>query len=398
MCDARWAASGPLRLAAQITFVWIAVCGMVRAGKPGTTSTDRTELGKYLAVLLEVGREGKGNAAATEAWEYIAAADAKALPHVLAALDGADPLPANWVAAAAEAMVEECVRSNRPLPVAGLKEFVLDTVHAPRARRLAFEWLKNADAPIALAMTTGFLHDPSPELRREAVSRLIDEAASKKGQPTVSEIYHQALSGACDLDQVKTIKVALEQLGEKVDLARHFGFITHWQVIGPFDNRGELGFDVVYPPEENIDLTAKYEGKPRDAEPRSVDWQPTTTQDEFGVVDLKKAIVQENGVAGYAWAEFWSDRERPAELRLGRDNAGKIWLNDRLIHEHRVYHSGSEMDQYVARGTLQEGRNTILLKVLQNEQKEDWAQGWSFQLRVCDSAGQAILSTKEDGQ
>ncbi|HVA48817.1 MAG TPA: hypothetical protein VNH11_20795 [Pirellulales bacterium] len=61
-----------------------------------------------------------------------------------------------------------------------------------------------------------------------------------------------------------------------------------------------------------------------------------------------------------------------------------------LVHEHRVYHSGADMDQFVGRGTLNEGRNAILVKVLQNEQKEDWAQGWAFQLRVCDQAGQAI--------
>ncbi len=396
MCDARWVVPGPLRIAASMAFIWLAACGMTRAAKPDKTSPDLAILDKQLAVLLDVGREGKGNAAATEAWEQIVTADTDTLPHVLAALDGAEPLSANWIAAAAEAMVDECLRSKRPLPIAGLKEFVLDTTHAPRARRLAFEWLKGADEPIALAMTSGFLHDPSPELRREAVSRLIDEAAAKKGSPAVRDIYYEALSGACDLDQIKVIKAALEQLGEKVDLARHFGFITRWQVIGPFDNRGEQGFDVVYPPEKEVDLTAKYEGKPGESEPRSVTWQPATTADEFGMVDLKKAIVQENGVAGYAWAEFWSDRERPAELRLGRDNAAKVWLNDRLVHEHRVYHSGSEMDQYVGRGTLQEGRNTILVKVLQNEQKEEWAQGWGFQLRVCDSAGQAILSTKRD--
>jgi hypothetical protein len=44
---------------------------------------------------------------------------------------------------------------------------------------------------------------------------------------------------------------------------------------------------------------------------------------------------------------------------------------------------------------LKVGRNEILVKVCQNEQKEDWAQLWSFQLRVCDNLGGAIpLSVK----
>jgi hypothetical protein len=388
-----------LLMTAVVFALWLAACGVAWAGKPDTTSRNRATLEKQLEILLEVEREGQGNIAASDAWREVAAADADALLEVLASLDNADPLAANYIAAAAEAIVERTAKSQGRLPLGKLKAFVLETEHAPRGRRLAFEWLKRLDATTATAMTPGFLHDPSPELRREAVARLLDTAAAKKADhaddQSLRPLYREALSGACDLDQVQTIKAALVQLGEKVDLARHFGFVTTWQVIGPFDNRGEQGFDVVYRPEQKIDLTAQYEGKPRDGKPRSVSWHETTTQDEFGIVDLNKALGQENGVAGYAWAEFWSDIERPAELRVGRDNAAKLWLNGQLIHEHRVYHSGSEMDQYVGRGTLKKGRNTILLKVLQNEQKEDWAQGWSFQLRVCDSAGQAIHDARD---
>ena len=35
--------------------------------------------------------------------------------------------------------------------------------------------------------------------------------------------------------------------------------------------------------------------------------------------------------------------------------------------------------------------NAILLKICQNEQTEEWAQDWKYQIRVCDSAGAAIL-------
>jgi hypothetical protein len=38
------------------------------------------------------------------------------------------------------------------------------------------------------------------------------------------------------------------------------------------------------------------------------------------------------------------------------------------------------------------GKNVILLKVCQNEMKEDWAQAWTIQFRVCDLAGRAIRS------
>jgi hypothetical protein len=64
-----------------------------------------------------------------------------------------------------------------------------------------------------------------------------------------------------------------------------------------------------------------------------------------------------------------------------------------LIDEHNVYHAGSQMDQYMCRATLKAGRNVILIKVCQNDQPQDWARSWSFQLRVCDSTGGAVLST-----
>jgi hypothetical protein len=352
-------------------------------------------LDAQLALLVAVEKEGEGNASAKKAWQKVVAANVEDLPQVLAAIDRAGPLAANWIVTASETILDRARKTGDPFPVAGLKAFVLDTMHAPRARRMAFEWLREADDPLASAMVPRFLHDPSPELRREAVAKLLDEAAEQKAshaqEETLRQTYRKALSGACDLDQVKTVQAELAKLGEKVDLARHFGFLTSWKVIGPFDNRGSDGFDAVFPPEEEIDLAAVYQGKPREGEDRKVEWRDTTTQDEFGIVDLNKTIGQENGVVGYAWTEFWSDDERPAELRLGRDNAAKIWLNGELIHEHRVYHSGVDMDQYLGRGTLTMGRNAILLKILQNEQKEDWAQGWGFQLRVCDSAGQAFL-------
>ena len=34
-----------------------------------------------------------------------------------------------------------------------------------------------------------------------------------------------------------------------------------WHIIGPFDNEGQKGFSAVYPPEDDVDLSAVYEGK-----------------------------------------------------------------------------------------------------------------------------------------
>jgi hypothetical protein len=165
-----------------------------------------------------------------------------------------------------------------------------------------------------------------------------------------------------------------------------------WKLIGPFDNHGGKGFDKAYPPETAIDLAGNYDGTDG-----TVRWMSHQTDDENGFVDLNKALGKHMGAAGYAMAEFHSDAQRPADLRLGTESANKIWLNGKLLTWAAVYHANLKMDQYVGRGLLQAGRNVILLKVCQNEQTEEWAQDWKFQLRVCDSSGKAILSTDRPG-
>jgi len=353
------------------------------------------ELAAALKTLKAVGPEGAGTPKATKAWLKISTASATDLPAILVAFDDAGPLAANWLRAAVDAIAERQLREGEPLPAAELEAFIRDTEHAPRARRLAFEWLAKFDATAPDRMIPGFLNDPSVELRRDAVARLLEEATAlskAERHDNAREIFGKALSGARDLDQVKQLKAELEKLGQKVELPLHFGFIVEWMLIGPFDNTGEKGIDVAYAPEESIDLDAEYDGKPQDGKPRRVRWIEHATADEYGIVDLNQVLGKANGVLAYAYADFESDQERPAELRLGRDDAAKIWLNGEMVHEHRVYHSGIDMDQYTARGTLNKGRNRILLKICQNEQKEEWAQNWGFQLRVCDAAGTAILS------
>ena len=79
-------------------------------------------------------------------------------------------------------------------------------------------------------------------------------------------------------------------------------------------------------------------------------------------------------------------------MRLATENACKLWLNGKLLLESEDYHSFTKMDQFIGRGEMKAGRNLILVKICQNEQTEDWAQVWQFQLRVCDAIGKAILS------
>jgi hypothetical protein len=234
----------------------------------------------------------------------------------------------------------------------------------------------------------GFLNDPSTELRRDAVARVLEAAEKAASDAEKKTLYRQAFDASRDIDQINAASAALEKLGVQVDLPTHFGFITRWKVIGPFDNKGAKGFNVVYPPEEKIDLAATYAGK----DGKQVAWIDYTTDDKYGDVDLNKALGKNKGAAAYALAEFRVAGETPVDVRIGAISAIKLWVNGKLLDSREVYHSGTEIDQYVSRTTLEPGVNRILVKVCENEQTESWAQDWKFQLRVCDATGTAVLS------
>lgn len=367
------------------------VSALTLAATSRSFSSD-TSIGPLLAQLKAVGPQNPGQREASVAWRRLAAADVSELPSVLAALDDAGPLAANWIAPAVDAIVERAENRGAPLPREALERFLFDTNHAPRARRLAYEILLRGDPALADRVLPKMLDDPSLEMRRDAVARVIAEADRLAAAEPVDNsktvaTYRKALDSARDLDQVNHVAAQLRHFGEKVDLARHFGFITDWKLIGPFDNRDKKGFAAVYPPEHGVDLAATLAGKNGD-----VKWRPYVTTDEFGQVDLNKAINKELGVVAYALAEFDSPKSQPIELRLATENACKLWLNGKLLFENEVYHSFTAMDQFICRGELKAGRNLILVKICQNEQTEDWAQIWQFQLRVCDALGKAVLS------
>jgi hypothetical protein len=185
---------------------------------------------------------------------------------------------------------------------------------------------------------------------------------------------------------VDLITGQLGNLGEKVDVAAHFGFVRQWFLVAPFDNTGGNGFNTAYPPEKGVDLETTYKGK-KGVEAR---WIAFTTADPYGAIDLNKTLSKQQGAVAYAFAVIESSVERPVQIRAGSLNALKIFLNGKEVYHVEEYHHGIEMDMYIAKATLKAGRNELLLKVCQNEQKDDWAQDWGFQVRLCDAVGAAV--------
>ena len=348
------------------------------------------EVARLTQLVRGVGPKAAAQQPAIDAAQSLMQLDGRAVTSILVGMDDAGPLATNWLRSVVEVVADGEKTAGRKLPLADLETFVLDRSHSPRARRLAYELLVATEPAAADRLVPKFADDPSVELRRDAVARLLASAAAlvERDKPAARRAYGVALNAARDADQVRSAADELKKLGETVDLVKHFGFVRQWRLIGPFDNTDKRGFAVAYPPEHELKFGSSYPGKVA-----NVSWIEHTSDHENGQIDLNTALGKHMGAAGYAATTFYSPVDRPAEVRVGSANANKVWLNGTLLFEADIYHANQSMDQYIGRAQLKRGENIILVKVCQNEQTDDWAQNWQFQLRVCDATGTAIAST-----
>jgi len=347
-----------------------------------------------IKVIQAVGEEGQGNEKASLALQQLAAGSTDTLIEVLEGMKGASPIAQNWLRNATESLAESALKQEGALPVLGLTEFVLDTNQDANARALALEWLQQLDPSAAQLMLRGMLNDPSNALRSQAVALWMEDGqkALSANRPAAAQmIFRQGIEHARDVGQIRILADALHDLGAQIEITQMLGMITQWHVVGPFHNRDRSGFETIFAPEQGVDLKVSYQGKSGE-----VSWQSMQSDDRFGMVDLNQpypGYLKE--VTAYAYHDFHSSEERPAQLRLGCKNAWKIWLNGEFIFGRDEYHRGAQMDQYILPAELKKGSNSLLIKLCQNEQMEDWTVEWEFQLRVCDETGKAIHSESE---
>lgn len=340
----------------------------------------------WIEALLSVEREGEGHESAVTAAKHLRLASSDTLLPLLHAMNRANPLAANWIRGTFAAVADRQLGRGAALPVADLKRFATDRSHAPQSRELAYEWLMRVDPAVKDELIGKMLDDPATAFRRLAVAELLLTAANTNDATDQKEIYRRAFAAARDPDQLDDAFDKLKELGEEPDLLRQLGLINSWWLLGPFDHRDGIGFDAVYPPEQGVALDAEYTGKNG-----KIRWQEQQSVHRHATLDLNPLFANEKGAVMYAFCQFASDEDQQVEIRVGTPNGWKLWVNGELLYAHEEYHMGMRMDQYPIPAQLKAGMNQILLKICQNEQTEDWAQRWEFQVRVCDTAGAAVL-------
>ncbi|MGB6223186.1 hypothetical protein [Haloferula sp.] len=128
-------------------------------------------------------------------------------------------------------------------------------------------------------------------------------------------------------------------------------FIDTWYVIGPWENHGQLNYEIAHPPEVTIDLDAEYsDGKP--IAPNSDKRHPLKWQ--FVQSDIMR-ITPPNEQARstyYAYTEVYFEEAAEMLVAIATDDAARMWVNDKLVWE----------DQGQSAWNLDEGFRVIRFK------------------------------------
>ncbi|MCA9412771.1 MAG: hypothetical protein KC944_16270 [Candidatus Omnitrophica bacterium] len=171
--------------------------------------------------------------------------------------------------------------------------------------------------------------------------------------------------------------------GEDVDLKADLRTITDWNVLGPFPNPDNNGFSTVFPPEEGIDLDAKYEG----VNGQRISWKALYQEGPATSVDFKPVFEPDEWTCAYALCYVTSPEEKQVQLRIGTNDSGKLWIGGELVMDY-PYDSRSTLDRDVIPYTLPKGTTPILIKVCNKE------LDWGFVFRITDPKGEPARDLK----
>ena len=363
----------------MIKFSFIFLCGIALHSLWGKDN--------LLEAIAQLGPKGGGNEDVVKHWISLKQMSSADIPILLKAMNQANDLGDNWIRAALFEILENS--GENALPEDEIVKIIKDHQNEGSTRRTAFDFLLSHSSQVAQSLVPTFIDDPEPTLRREGVHLLLEQAKALEKKDQSVEAYEYALGKARDVDQIEKACDSLEELGKSIDLPKVMGFITTWEVIGPFDNNLRKGFGKAFTPEKEANpRSINHEGKNG-----LLKWQTSSTADRLGLLDLNQPFGHIKEVLCYAYHEFEASMDQSVHFRIGSKNAWKLWVNNELIFARDEYHrGGTRVDQFVLDGRLKKGKNKILVKVCQNEQTESWTKQWEFCFRVTDNSGTPIPS------
>jgi hypothetical protein len=339
------------------------------------------------AAVAKAGPQGEGSGEAQLACRELAKEGVGVLPKLLAAMDTDNIVAANWLRTVYDQIVETELAAKEPrVPVELLKEYIREPHRQGRARRLVLATLDRSAPEFRSEFIPTCLDDP--EFRSDAVVDAMtrgDRARQESKNLEAIAAYQAAFQHARESSQVTAAADKLTALGQNVSIVEQMGLVIDWYVLGPFNAPEKSGFNLTFPPEQNVDLKATYDGK----DGKSIAWKRFHTADRLGSVDLVAAIAPVSEAVGYAYAELSAPEAGPAQLRCGADDNLTVWLNGKRVFGREQWLNGIRLDRFITPVQLQQGTNRVLVKICQGPQHSNPAVGnnWTLQLRFCRPDG-----------
>ncbi len=137
-------------------------------------------------------------------------------------------------------------------------------------------------------------------------------------------------------------------------------YVDTWYLLGPYDNKGRMNLQKVYPPESIIDLDANYIGKYN----APLSW----IFDSFASENQRPGIVPEPGNSGeytifYGYTELYFEEPMDLWIAVGSDDRSDLWINDLP-----VWHSSNKLkswriDEGFRKVHFKQGINKIVFRL-----------------------------------
>jgi hypothetical protein len=242
-----------------------------------------------------------------------------------------------------------------PLETFKLLTDAMETAKRPEEKKLVLAGLADVGHIDALKMAEAHLSDDA--LRDEAgvsmltIARALAADQRDEALAAIEKVRAQPIGEA--------VQKQADEATEFID--RFTGYCANWMLAGPYLEEGKKSadlFDMVFAPETS--------------DAADVEWTPLPVNNHENpwIFDLGKVIGGESRCA-YVKTSVWSGGEQSARLEIGSDDNVKAWLNGQLVHSNPAYRTVTPADDIID-VTLSEGRNTLMLKIVQGD------GGWGF--------------------
>jgi hypothetical protein len=184
--------------------------------------------------------------------------------------------------------------------------------------------------------------------------------------------------------------------------------VRNWNVIGPFPNHDDEGFEKVYPPETEFNPDTRYSGVDEGLvgwqsyfgnEPylsKALIWMETSGgafDEDASAVDFNRAfhISNKPWIASYALTYLHSPADQEAVFVVAADNWAKVWLNHEAIFgrlKHPFWYETGDRWADRIPVKLHKGWNVVLVKVGLGRFEASGTYGFTF--RVADALGKTL--------